>query len=212
MIESVGRVWPSHNFLIWTFYFLRHLLYESHIIVAHLIWGFDYGYLLQMNGTLVDLTSQAAPALDQSRSVEVELELGPIGAIGVVRSEEDLLCMVRSVATTLKTVHSVGLVHRDVRWDNILKHGGPNDWLLIDWELAGFVGEKVWWQGKALPPFARRGQVYDVQGDLWQLGCMVHGHTWAGPEAEAIAGRMMEGGFADAEAVLSDVVLSKLSR
>jgi len=164
-----------------------------------------------MNGTTVDLTSQVAPALDLSRSVEVQLELGPIGAVGVVRNEEDLLCMVRSVAATLKAVHSMGLVHRDVRWDNLLKLGS-HEWLLIDWELAGNVGEKVWWHGKDLPPFAQRGEVYDVQGDLWQLGYMVNGHTWAGPEAEAIAARMMGGEFADAEAVLSDIVLSTLSR
>jgi len=137
--------------------------------------------------------------------VVVELQLEPIGSIGNISNELDLARMVRSVATTLKTVHSVGLVHRDVHVGNILNLGDPLHWLLIDWEVAGFVGEKVWWHGTALPPFAQPGQEYTVQGDLWQLGNTIHSHAYACPEAKAFAARMMEGEFADAGAVLDSM-------
>jgi len=158
-----------------------------------------------LDGTIVDLQNQVPPTPPTSKFVKVELQLEPIGAVTFIRSQLDLARMVRSIATTLKTVHSVGLVHRDVRVENILKLQDPLDWLLIDWELSGFVGEKVWWQGKALPPFAGPGQVYNVQGDLWQLGNLINGHTWAGPEAKAFAARLMGGEFLDAGAVLDSM-------
>jgi len=216
-MEKIGH---SHNFgcesvlcIFLTMAFLLQSLLSSFIpkwfalgcCCFQMRWGWRYGSFLQVDSFFVDLQSQEAPPLPPSGFVEVQLQLGPLGSVGEICNQLELAHMVRSVATTLQKVHSVGLVHRDVRLANILNQGHPLRWLLIDWELAGFVGEKVWWHSKGLPPFAQPGQEYNVQGDLWQLGNTINRHARAGPEAQAFAARMMGGEFADAKAVLNNM-------
>lgn len=120
---------------------------------------------------------QLPPALCDSDSCYVEVELEPVGAQACIRNLADLHSLVHSILTTLQGVHSHGIVHRDFCKKNIVR---ANDgWLLIDWELAGKANQHVWWEGPRLPDLVRqRIETYTVCTDLWQVGKLVEAEFW----------------------------------
>jgi aminoglycoside phosphotransferase (APT) family kinase protein len=69
----------------------------------------------------------------------------------------------------LVALHQLGLVHRDIRRDNIIWHSGR--WYLIDWEVAGIAGTHLEFAIRRVPPdVGARHRVYTCQDDLWQVG------------------------------------------
>lgn len=90
-------------------------------------------------------------------------------------SEVELRDAVRSVLRALEALHTRRLVHRDVRWPNVLR-SALGEWLLADFELADSIGEALPEQfrdGACVPPEARLGGPWGPACDLWQLGRLV---------------------------------------
>ena len=85
--------------------------------------------------------------------VRVVLELRPVGARPSISSDTQLQHLVRSLLNTLRLWHARGYVHGDVRIDNVVKYF--DDWILLDWEVAGKSGAFVWWRGQELPEDVR---------------------------------------------------------
>lgn len=101
--------------------------------------------------------------------------------------EGELRDAVRCVLTALAAFHKAGLVHRDVRWPNVLRDptDGPTCWRLADFELAGTAGTIVPTNRAGtsrisrqyLPPENRDGDVYTTAGDVWCVGKLLS--TWS---------------------------------
>ncbi len=99
---------------------------------------------------------------------------------------------------TLGRWHAHGYVHGDVRIDNVVKY--YEDWILLDWELAGESGLYAWWEGKVLPEDVRTQRApYTCQTDLWQLGVLIKRQA-AGDAANKFGAELVDGKYNSADA------------
>jgi thiamine kinase-like enzyme len=64
----------------------------------------------------------------------VEIQLAPLGALRPPKTPEDLKAATSDVLLFLEAFHKKGFVHRDLRWDNIIRMA--NGYSVIDFELA----------------------------------------------------------------------------
>jgi serine/threonine protein kinase len=132
----------------------------------------DTELLMQVNGTVVDLLGRKRKLPVKSGDVGmVTLKLRPIGMHAPIVINQ-LLILMKQLLLTLKALHKQEWVHRDIRIDNLVH--GPNGWVLIDWELAGPVGQPVFWNSTYLPSKVNAGQMpYTTATDLWQVGRLI---------------------------------------
>ncbi|MCB9633171.1 MAG: AAA family ATPase [Sandaracinus sp.] len=110
---------------------------------------------------------------------------GPAGSALVGRLElPRLLTVVRALCGSLAHLHGEGLVHRDLKPDNVLlrQDGEP---LLVDFGLASVLREPTSREsldattelvGTAayMAPEVIRGETVDARADLYALGCMLY--------------------------------------
>jgi hypothetical protein len=69
----------------------------------------------------------------------IHLEFAPVGFMSIPQNEDELRDAIRDVLKVVINLHENGIVHRDIRWENILRltNGG---WILIDFEEAAPIG------------------------------------------------------------------------
>jgi hypothetical protein len=82
---------------------------------------------------------------------------------------------VRNLLMALAMLHQDGVIHRDIRWPNILK-GPDGSWVLADFELANeasaaFPTNSI--NPKYLPPEVISGGGYLAMGDMYRVGMLI---------------------------------------
>ncbi|KAL3674562.1 hypothetical protein V7S43_000510 [Phytophthora oleae] len=61
--------------------------------------------------------------------------LAPVGKLCPPKNIHELLTALRDILKALVKLHSINLMHRDLRWDNVLKYPGEGErWFLIDFD------------------------------------------------------------------------------
>lgn len=116
------------------------------------------------------------------------LEQGPA-------NEEQVLALMRGLASALVAVHSAGLIHRDIKPSNVVLRGNDfSDPVLVDFGLAKRPADHTLTRTGAvlgtpayLSPEQVRGGPMDARSDLYSLGLVAHfalsgGHMHAGSD------------------------------
>ncbi|KAG2791829.1 hypothetical protein PC118_g23388 [Phytophthora cactorum] len=63
------------------------------------------------------------------------VKLAPIGLLSPPENVHQLLTAMRDILKALVALHAINLMHRDLRWENVLKYAGKGDkWFLIDFD------------------------------------------------------------------------------
>jgi hypothetical protein len=117
----------------------------------------------------------------------VRLEIRPVCLEVLPSSVDELRLAVANVLRALVFFHEKKLVHRDIRWPNVLK--SLDGWLLSDFELAAAEGSPVPPQAMSpalLPPELRVdvGAGYTSAGDIFCVGRLLT--SWAGSRHTAL--------------------------
>ena len=133
-------------------------------------------FSLQLDDTpLIIEHPMACVKIHQNRSkpYKVALKLKPVGATWRIENLATLQKLCSSILTTLKVVHSLGYVHRDIRIDNIVL--APFGFVLIDWEVAAPSGSLVFWDAccGSHPDGVLKGSPWLPWMDLWQVGRLI---------------------------------------
>ena len=128
-------------------------------------------HLMQVDGEEVLIGTEYLPTNIVRNRCSIKLELEPVGTPVLVKSAPQLAQLLSTVLAVLKVVHAAGLVHRDVRIENIIQV--QQQYVLIDWELAGAANFDIFWRAKVMPQAVQdRLRPYQAVDDLWQVGIM----------------------------------------
>ncbi|RAW33637.1 hypothetical protein PC110_g10056, partial [Phytophthora cactorum] len=63
------------------------------------------------------------------------VKLAPVGRLSPPENVRQLLTALRDILKALVALHAINMMHRDLRWENVLKYPGEgNKWFLIDFD------------------------------------------------------------------------------
>ena len=87
----------------------------------------------------------------------------------------ELKSCIRNLLSALSQLHLVEIIHRDIRWPNVLR-APDSSWLLADFELANtesvpFPPKSI--NSKYLPPEVISGSGYSARGDVYRVGMLI---------------------------------------
>jgi hypothetical protein len=97
----------------------------------------------------IKLLQRREPEFDEATQ-SLMLYLQPLGREIMPRNVLELKAALKNVLTVLQWLHSRGLVHRDIRWPNVLF--GDMGWFVIDYERAATVDSAIDWAPDGMPP------------------------------------------------------------
>lgn len=96
-------------------------------------------------------------------------------------SDEDVRYYIYELLKALEWSHSCGIIHRDVKPQNVMIDHTRKKLALIDWGLAEFYHPEQQYNVRVSsrhfkgPELLVNYQVYDYSLDIWSLGCMLAG-------------------------------------
>jgi hypothetical protein len=100
----------------------------------------------------------------------------PFGNYVYIHDEASLLNVVISLARSLRVLHGAGIVHNDIRWDNVMESGGR--FFFIDFDEAFVLTDESPWCPPLLylsthehSPKSFEDHKYEV--DCWALGRLI---------------------------------------
>jgi len=70
----------------------------------------------------------------------IYLELAPVGYEAIPTNEYELTTAIFDILEIVKKLHEMEVVHRDIRWENIIRLTNDS-WILIDFEEVAKIGE-----------------------------------------------------------------------
>lgn len=127
----------------------------------------------------------------------VKLELTPPCVQVKPTNEQELKSAIRSVLTVLQVFHATGFVHRDIRWQNVLK-SRPNSWLFADFEEAAQPGpldtsnrqnQHLYLAPEVLALDPQGKHQYGTNADVWAVGTLMRECNAASGEALSDTGQ-----------------------
>ncbi|CAG8557407.1 2299_t:CDS:2 [Funneliformis mosseae] len=102
----------------------------------------------------------------------IYLKFTPVGYLTIPKDENELRDAIWDVLNVVNNLHANRIVHRDIRWDNILRL--TNDgWILIDFEEAAPIGRgnlRTPTLNITAPEYRGREDLCQVSGDIWMIG------------------------------------------
>lgn len=81
------------------------------------------------------------PHIDRIQSTSTSMQcstvlFSPVGVVVLPSSEHELLQCLECVLEAISMMHGKNLIHRDIRWPNVLKIAKSEEWILIDFDDA----------------------------------------------------------------------------
>ncbi|CAG8671964.1 9307_t:CDS:2, partial [Paraglomus brasilianum] len=101
--------------------------------------------------------------------------LSPKGMVHKPQSLEKLIIALYCVLTALKSLHSLKIMHRDIRWENVLKNIEKDRWFIIDFDDACSSPSSIPHNALAYESHAPEifTGVHDTSVDIWSVGYLI---------------------------------------
>ncbi|KAG2762262.1 hypothetical protein Pcac1_g25897 [Phytophthora cactorum] len=104
------------------------------------------------------------------------VKLAPVGRLSPPENVRQLLTALRDILKALVALHAINMMHRDLRWENVLKYPGEgNKWFLIDFdEGASSPAAKVnHLKAESHAPELLLSSSHTVKVDIWSVGFLL---------------------------------------
>ncbi|KAG7376203.1 hypothetical protein PHYBOEH_001692 [Phytophthora boehmeriae] len=102
--------------------------------------------------------------------------LAPIGQLSPPENVHQLLTALRDILKALVALHAINLMHRDLRWDNVLKYIGEGDkWFLIDFDEGATspAAKTDHLKAESHAPEIQSSSSHSVKVDIWSVGFLL---------------------------------------
>ena len=91
----------------------------------------------------------------------------------------ELKWIMKSILIGINNSHSLNVLHRDIKWQNIVCNYQKKDLVIIDWGLADFYEENISYSFKVgtrsykSPELLFEYENYSFSNDIWSCGCIM---------------------------------------
>ncbi|RMX65423.1 hypothetical protein DD238_003856 [Peronospora effusa] len=102
--------------------------------------------------------------------------LHPVGRLAVPENVHQLLTALRDILKALVALHAINIMHRDLRWDNVLKYQGEDDkWFLIDFDDGALspAAKVEHLKAESHAPEILSCSFHTVKVDIWSVGYLI---------------------------------------
>ena len=102
--------------------------------------------------------------------------LSPVGGIAAPENVHQLLTALRDILKALVALHAIDIMHRDLRWNNVLKYQGEDDkWFLIAFDDGALTpAAKVkHLKAESHAPEILSCSSHTVKVDIWSVGYLI---------------------------------------
>ena len=102
--------------------------------------------------------------------------LSPVGGIAAPENVHQLLTALRDILKALVALHAIDIMHRDLRWNNVLKYQGEDDkWFLIAFDDGALTpAAKVkHLKAESHAPEILSCSFHTVKVDIWSVGYLI---------------------------------------
>ncbi|KAE8996827.1 hypothetical protein PF005_g17273 [Phytophthora fragariae] len=100
--------------------------------------------------------------------------LMPIGLPSKPVNVRELLTALRDILEALVAMHAINLMHRDLRWENVLKYPNEDKWFLIDFDEGGVspaAAEVNHLKAESHAP--EISSSHTIKVDIWSVGLLL---------------------------------------
>ncbi|CAB5216525.1 unnamed protein product [Rhizophagus irregularis] len=103
----------------------------------------------------------------------INLTYGPVGYLCTPKNEDELRYAIYDILEIVSKLHREEVVHRDIRWDNVVKLTNGK-WLLIDFEEAARIGDERDTLIISAPEYENGTDTCQASGDIWMIGKLMN--------------------------------------
>ncbi|UZO13135.1 uncharacterized protein OCT59_004640 [Rhizophagus irregularis] len=103
----------------------------------------------------------------------INITYGPVGYLCTPKNEDELRYAICDILEIVSKLHREEVVHRDIRWDNVVKLTNGK-WLLIDFEEAARIGDERDTLIISAPEYENGTDTCQASGDIWMIGKLMN--------------------------------------
>ncbi|KAE8996052.1 hypothetical protein PR002_g19434 [Phytophthora rubi] len=114
--------------------------------------------------------------LKKTNMKEKHVKLAPVGHFSPPENVHQLLTALRDILEALVALHAINLMHRDLRWENVLKYAGEGDkWFLIDFDDGALSPATTIYHlnPESHAPEILSSSSHTVKVDIWSVGFLL---------------------------------------
>ncbi|KAG2785211.1 hypothetical protein PC129_g11003 [Phytophthora cactorum] len=114
--------------------------------------------------------------LKKTNMKEKYVRLTPIGLLSPPENAQQLLMALRDILQALVVLHAINLMHRDLRWENVLKYSDEGDkWFLIDFDegTSSPAAKVTHLKAESHAPEILSSSSHTVKVDIWSVGYLL---------------------------------------
>ncbi|KAG8345906.1 casein kinase II [Trypanosoma vivax] len=184
IVEKIGRGKYSDVFLGWDTKLRRQVVIKvlKPVRKKKILRELKVLQNLQGGPNIVQLYDVVRDPCSRTPSFIFEyIEACDFRAIFPTLSDCDVRCYTFEVLQALEYAHSMGIMHRDVKPNNIAIDHQRRKLVLIDWGLAEFFHPSTTYNARVASRYFKGPELlvelpmYDYRLDMWSLGCMLAG-------------------------------------
>ncbi|SCU71046.1 casein kinase II, putative [Trypanosoma equiperdum] len=184
IIEKIGRGKYSDVFLGWDTKVRRQVVIKvlKPVKKKKILRELKVLQNLQGGPNIVELYDVVRDPCSKTPSFVFEyVEASDFRTVFPTFSDYDVRYYIFGVLQALEYAHSMGIMHRDVKPNNIAIDHKKRDLILIDWGLAEFFHPLTPYNARVASRYFKGPELlvelpmYDYRLDMWSLGCMLAG-------------------------------------